>query len=76
MRRSHAHLARPFRLPGGPLIAGAGMLLTLVVIAACFQLEIEMLSALAVLAVVLVLNYLVRAARAAKPIATENPDHV
>ncbi|BAN48945.1 amino acid permease [Metapseudomonas resinovorans] len=76
MRRSHAHLPRPFRLPGGPLIAGLGMLLTLVVIAACFQLEIEMLSALGLLAVALVINYLVRAARVAKPIVSENPDHV
>ncbi|MBD2840084.1 amino acid permease [Pseudomonas sp. JM0905a] len=76
MRRTHAHLARPFRLPGGPVIASIGMLLTLMVIAACFQLEVEMLSALAVLAVLLVINYLVRASRGAKPIASENPDHV
>jgi ethanolamine permease len=76
MRRTHAHLVRPFRLRGGPVIAGIGMVLTLVVIAACFQLEVEMLSAVAVLAVVLILNYLVRASRAAKSLATENPEHV
>jgi hypothetical protein len=28
------------------------------------------------LAVLLVINYLVRASRSAKPIASENPDHV
>ncbi|MCY1457027.1 hypothetical protein D9M71_742850 [compost metagenome] len=76
MRRTHAHLVRPFRLRGGPVIAGIGMVLTLVVIAACFQLEVEMLSAVAVLAVVLILNYLVRASRPAKSLATENPEHV
>jgi ethanolamine permease len=76
MRRTHAHLVRPFRLRGGPVIAGIGMVLTLVVIAACFQLEVELLSAVAVLAVVLILNYLVRASRAAKSLATENPEHV
>ncbi|MDH4554506.1 amino acid permease [Pseudomonas sp. BN417] len=76
MRRTHAHLARPFRLRGGPVIAGIGMLLTLGVIAACFQLEVEMLSALAVLAVALILNYLVRASRTAKSLAMENPEHV
>lgn len=76
MRRTHAHLARPFRLRGGPIIAGLGMLLTLVVIAACFQLEVEMLSAVALLAVTLILNYLVRASRAAKSLAMENPEHV
>lgn len=76
MRRTHAHLARPFRLRGGPVIAGLGMLLTLGVIAACFQLEVEMLITIAVLAVALILNYLVRASRAVKPLATENPEHV
>ncbi|MDH4581692.1 amino acid permease [Pseudomonas sp. BN415] len=76
MRRTHAHLPRPFRLPGGPLIAGLGMLLTLVVISACFQMEVEMLSALAAVAVALILNYLVRAARIGKPLVSENPDHV
>ncbi|MNF64561.1 putative amino acid permease YhdG [compost metagenome] len=76
MRRTHAHLVRPFRLRGGPVIAGIGMLLTLVVIAACFQLEVEMLSAIAVLTVALILNYLVRASRPAKSLATENPEHV
>lgn len=76
LRRTHAHLARPFRLRGGPVIAGLGMLLTLTVIAACFQLEVEVLIAIAVLAVVLVINYLVRVYRVAKPLATENPDNV
>ncbi|MNQ60799.1 putative amino acid permease YhdG [compost metagenome] len=76
MRRTHAHLVRPFHLRGGPVIAGIGMLLTLVVIAACFQLEVEMLSAIAVLTVALILNYLVRASRPAKSLATENPEHV
>ncbi|MFZ6050095.1 amino acid permease [Pseudomonas sp. CR3202] len=76
MRRSHAHLVRPFRLPGGPVIASLGMLLTLVVIAACFQLDVEMLSAIALLAVALIFNYLVRAMRAGKVLATEKPEHV
>ncbi|MCO6058824.1 amino acid permease [Pseudomonas sp. MOB-449] len=76
MRRTHAHLVRPFRLPGGPVIAGLGMLLTLVVIAACFQLEVEMLAALAAVAVVLILNYLLRTARTTNALVPENPDHV
>lgn len=76
MRRTHAHLARPFRLPGGPVIAGLGMLLTLVVIAACFQLEVQMLAALAALAVALIINYLVRAARNARTLAPETPENV
>ncbi|MDF3934970.1 amino acid permease [Pseudomonas citronellolis] len=74
LRRSQAQMARPFRLRGGPLVASLGMLLTLVVIAACFQLEVAMLSALALVVVALVLNYLLRAARAGKPL--ETPEHV
>lgn len=74
LRRSHAHLARPFRLRGGPLVASVGMLLTLVVIAACFQLEVAMLSALALVVAALILNYLLRASRVGKPL--ENAEHV
>ncbi|MCY1344542.1 ethanolamine permease [compost metagenome] len=74
LRRSQPQLARPFRLRGGPLVAALGMLLTLVVIAACFQLEVALLSALAVAVAALVLNYVLRANRAGKPL--EIPDHV
>lgn len=74
LHRRQPGLARPFRLRGGPLIASVGMLLTLVVIAACFQLEVAMLSALALVVAALVLNYLLRAARAEKPL--ENAENV
>lgn len=67
-------LARPFRLRGGPVIASIGMLLTLVVIAACFQLEVAMLSALALVVAALILNYLLRPVAAGKPL--ENAEHV
>lgn len=67
-------LARPFRLRGGPVIASVGMLLTLVVIAACFQLEVAMLSALALVVAALILNYLLRPVAAGKPL--ENAEHV
>lgn len=71
LRRSQPQLARPFRLRGGPVVAVVGMGLTLIVIAACFQLEVAMLSALAVVVALLVLNYLLRTG---KPL--ENPEHV
>ena len=75
LHRSQPGLARPFRLRGGPVIASVGMLLTLVVIAACFQLEVAMLSALALVVAALILNYLLRAAtRAGKPL--ENVENV
>lgn len=77
LHRSQPGLVRPFRLRGGPVVACVGMLLTLVVIAACFQLEVAMLSALALVVAALILNYLLRAARAAragKPL--ENAEHV
>ncbi len=73
--RRQPGLARPFRLRGGPVIASVGMLLTFVVIAACFQLEVAMLSALALVVAALILNYLLRAAtRAGKPL--ENVENV
>jgi len=74
LHRSQPGLVRPFRLRGGPVVACVGMLLTLVVIAACFQLEVTMLSALALVVAALILNYLLRAARAGKPL--ENAEHV
>ncbi|WP_448680943.1 amino acid permease [Pseudomonas nicosulfuronedens] len=75
LHRTQPGLVRPFRLRGGPVVASVGMLLTLVVIAACFQLEVAMLSALALLVAVLILNYLLRAAtRAGKPL--ENAENV
>lgn len=74
LRGSQSLAARPFRLRGGALVAAIGMALTLVVIAACFQLEILLLSALATVMAALVLNYALRAGRTGKPL--ENPDHV
>lgn len=66
LRRSQAQLDRPFRLRGGPLVASVGILLTLVVIAACFQLDIAILSVLGLLIMVLLLNYVLRVGRVGK----------
>jgi ethanolamine permease len=71
---SQPQLVRPFRLRGGPVIASVGMLLTLVVITACFQLELFLLSALALVVMVLILNYLLRDNNAGK--ALEVSKHV
>lgn len=74
LRRSQSLADRPFRLPGGPWVAGVDMVLTLVVIAACFQLEVTLLSGLALVMAALVLNYVLRAGRTGKRL--ENPEHV
>ncbi|MDE2371511.1 MAG: amino acid permease [Burkholderiales bacterium] len=74
LRRTHAHWVRPFRVRGGPAVACIGMALTLVVIAACFQLELALLGALAAVMAAVILNYGLRAGRAAQPL--ESPEHV
>jgi ethanolamine permease len=65
-------LPRPFTLVGGKLVAWLGLALTLVVIAACFQLDVKMLIALAVTFTLCILNYLLRTRRTA---VIEVPDH-
>jgi ethanolamine permease len=65
-------LPRPFTLPGGKLVAWLGLALTLVVIAACFQLDLLMLIALAVTFSLCIFNYLLRNRRAT---VIEVPDH-
>lgn len=74
IKRSQPHLARPFRLVGGTLIAWLGLALTLVVIAACFQLDLMMLIALGLTFVLCIFNYLLRA-RAQNATDIEVPDH-
>nr|WP_239482285.1 amino acid permease [Pseudomonas insulae] len=75
IRRSQPDLARPFRLPGGQLIAGFGLLLTLAVIAACFQLDMLMLIGLGVTLVLCIANFLVRSQLSGRAAVLESPDH-
>lgn len=71
IKRSQPDLPRPFRLAGGTVVAWLGLALTLVVIAACFQLDMMMLIALAVTFVLCIFNFLLRARSA----NLEVPDH-
>jgi ethanolamine permease len=75
IKHSQPHLPRPFRLAGGKLVAWLGLALTLVVIAACFQVDKLMLIALAVLFVLSTLNFLMRAPLHTRTAAIETPDH-
>jgi ethanolamine permease len=71
IKRSQPDLPRPFRLAGGTVVAWLGLALTLVVIAACFQLDMMMLIALAATFVLCIFNFLLRARSA----DLEVPDH-
>lgn len=75
IRRSQPDLPRPFRLAGGRLIASLGLALTLVVIAACFQLDVNMLIALGVTFALCIFNFLVRAQLNGRNHPLETPDH-
>lgn len=75
IKSSQPHLPRPFRLAGGSVIAWLGLALTLMVIAACFQLDLTMLIALAVIFVLCVFNFLLRARSHARSTDIEVPDH-
>ena len=72
IKSSQPDLPRPFRLAGGTVVAWLGLALTLVVIAACFQLDLLMLIALAVTFSLCIFNYLLRNRRAT---VIEVPDH-
>jgi ethanolamine permease len=72
IKTSQPDLPRPFTLLGGKLVAWLGLALTLVVIAACFQLDLLMLIALAVTFSLCLFNYLLRNRRTT---ALEVPDH-
>jgi ethanolamine permease len=76
IRLSNPNATRPFSVPCGPLVACIGMALTLVVIAACFQLDTWMLLALAATLAVLMLNYRLRRRSSATTSLTQVPDHV
>ncbi|MNL11064.1 putative amino acid permease YhdG [compost metagenome] len=71
IKRNQPDLPRPFTLVGGKLVAWLGLALTLVVIAACFQLDMLMLIALAVTFTLCIFNYLLRTRRS----VIEVPDH-
>lgn len=73
IKRNQPELERPFILPGGKLVAWFGLALTLVVIAACFQLDFKMLIALAAIFSLCILNFLLR--NRAPTAVLETPDH-
>ena len=75
IQRSQPNLPRPFRLAGGKVIAWLGLTLTLVVIAACFQLDLLMLIALAVMFALCIFNFLVRSHLQGRATLIETPDH-
>lgn len=75
IKRSQPDLPRPFRLAGGTVIAWLGLALTLVVIAACFQLDLMMLIALAVTFILCIFNFLLRARLPVRSADLEVPDH-
>jgi ethanolamine permease len=72
IKRSQPDLPRPFTLAGGTVVAWLGLALTLVVIAACFQLDLLMLIALGVTFALCIFNFLLRTRRS--PVI-EVPDH-
>ncbi|MNP16923.1 putative amino acid permease YhdG [compost metagenome] len=76
IRRTQPDLPRPFRLAGGKLVAWLGLALTLVVIAACFQLDVYMLAALGVTLALCILNFILRAQLAGRTAPLETADHV
>jgi ethanolamine permease len=75
IKSSQPDLPRPFRLAGGTVVAWLGLALTLVVIAACFQLDMLMLIALAATFVLCTFNFLLRARLQGRTPAIEVPDH-
>jgi ethanolamine permease len=75
IKSSQPDLPRPFRLAGGTVVAWLGLALTLVVIAACFQLDMLMLIALAATFVLCTFNFLLRAHLQGRTTAIEVPDH-
>ena len=75
IKSSQPDLPRPFRLAGGTVVAWLGLALTLVVIAACFQLDMLMLIALAATFVLCTFNFLLRARLQGRTSAIEVPDH-
>jgi ethanolamine permease len=75
IKSSQPDLPRPFRLAGGTVVAWLGLALTLVVIAACFQLDMLMLIALAATFVLCTFNFLLRAHLQGRTAAIEVPDH-
>jgi ethanolamine permease len=75
IKSSQPDLPRPFRLAGGTVVAWLGLALTLVVIAACFQLDMLMLIALAATFVLCTFNFLLRAHLQGRTPAIEVPDH-
>lgn len=75
IKSSQPDLPRPFRLAGGTVVAWLGLALTLVVIAACFQLDKLMLIALAATFVLCTFNFLLRAHLQGRTPAIEVPDH-
>ncbi|MNO71369.1 putative amino acid permease YhdG [compost metagenome] len=76
IRRTQPNLARPFRLPGGTLVASFGLVMTSVVIAACFQLEVFTLLALGATLALLTLNFAIRSQMQSRPLSLEGTDHV
>jgi hypothetical protein len=75
IKSSQPDLPRPFRLAGGKVIAWLGLALTLVVIAACFQLDQLMLIALAVTFALCIFNFLLRARLQGRTTVLEVQDH-
>jgi ethanolamine permease len=75
IKSSQPDLPRPFRLAGGTVVAWLGLALTLVVIAACFQLDMLMLITLAATFVLCTFNFLLRAHLQGRTAAIEVPDH-
>ncbi|MCY1307016.1 ethanolamine permease [compost metagenome] len=76
IRRTQPNLKRPFRLPGGTLVAALGFAMTLVVIAACFQLEVITLLAIGATLALLSLNFAIRSQLQSRPLSLEGTDHV
>ncbi|MDR6918217.1 ethanolamine permease [Pseudomonas sp. 3296] len=75
IKSTQPDLPRPFRLAGGTVVAWLGLALTLMVIAACFQLDMMMLIALVVTFVLCIFNFLLRARMPARSADIEVPDH-
>ncbi|WP_010487434.1 amino acid permease [Pseudomonas sp. S9] len=67
IRRSNPDLPRPFRFIGGSWVACLGLVLTLVVIAACFQLEWTILLAIAFTLALFTVSFAVQKLRLQQP---------
>lgn len=64
IRRTQPNLPRPFRFRAGPAVASLGLLLTLAVIAACFQLEVTVLLTIAATLGLFALSFVIQKLRA------------